>query len=300
MSIKKLDHIVSLVKAREKLKLVIAYGEDRNTIEAASRAASEGLADIIITGSKKVINKTATELGIDTSNFELIDIPDEKQATEEATKMVSRGDAHVLMKGLCGTATYLRAILNKEWGLLPEGALLSHVTVFEVPTYHKLLIVSDVAVIPYPTLEQKITILQYCIDVAHKLGIDTPKAALIAPVEKVNPKIQSTVDAAIITKMADRGQIRGAIVDGPMAVDLAISRESVEIKRFRSDVAGDADILIFPNLDSANAFFKSLTHFAGAKLAAIVTGTKAPSILTSRADPAESKYYSMALALAMV
>jgi len=182
---------------------------------------------------------------------------------------------------------------------MQEGALLSHVAVIEIATYPKLLILSDVAVLLAPTLKEKVRMIEYCTEISHRLGIETPKAAIICAVEKVNPKMQATLDAAILSKMADRGQIKGVIVDGPLALDVAVSKECAEIKHLESDVAGDADIFILPNIETANVFYKSLIQLANGKLAAIVTGAICPCVLTSRGDTDESKFFSIALAALM-
>ena len=189
----------------------------------------------------------------------------------------------------------MRAILNKEKGLMPPKAILSHVTVIENPHYHKLLVVGDVAVMPAPELHEKIAIANYLIATSQALGTETPKVAIIGASESVSPKIQSSMDAAIITKMADRGQIKGAIVDGPLALDLAIDKESAEIKKITNPVAGDADCLVFPNIEAGNVFYKTNTKLSTAKLAALVAGAKAPCILSSRGDSAQTKLYSIAL-----
>ncbi|OYD14102.1 phosphate butyryltransferase [candidate division WOR-3 bacterium JGI_Cruoil_03_44_89] len=294
-----LSEIADLCKARQKRVLSVAYGEDPHTIGAIAGAVNENMVDAIITGHKGRIEKVASDKGVDPSIFTIIDIPDEKSAAKEAVRLVKSGRAHFLMKGLCGTSTYMRAILDKEEGLMEKGALLSHVTVIEIPTYPKLLILSDVAVLLAPTLKDKVKMIGYCTEIAHKLGIETPKAAIICAVEKVNPKMPATLDAAILSKMADRGQIKGVIVDGPLALDVAVSKECAEIKHLESDVAGDADIFILPNIETANVFYKSLTQLANGKLAAVVTGATCPCVLTSRGDTDESKFFSIALAALM-
>jgi phosphate butyryltransferase len=200
------------------------------------------------------------------------------------------------MKGLLDSSLYIRGIIDKEKGLLPPGKLLSHVTVIQAPAWKKLIICGDVAVIPAPDLEAKIAILNYAIDVAHKLEIEKPKAVLLSAVEKVNPKMPSTTEGAIIAKMADRGQIKGAIVDGPLALDVAFSEESARIKGLVSPVAGDADILVFPSIEAGNIFFKACTYLANAELGAVVVGATCPCVLTSRGDSEDTKFYSIALA----
>ncbi|OYV88717.1 MAG: hypothetical protein B7Z68_12930 [Acidobacteria bacterium 21-70-11] len=229
----------------------------------------------------------------------VIDERDEYQAGVRARDMVRDGEADVLMKGLIGTDKYMHLILDKERGLLPKGAVLTHITVLDVPAYQathgKLLLVSDVAIIPAPDLATKVKIVTYAVDAAHSFGIEIPRVALLAASEKVSEKMPATVDAAIIAKMAERGQIKGAIVDGPLALDVALSPEACEIKGLRSVVEGDADVLIFPNIETGNVFYKSATILGGARLAAVVVGSSAPCILTSRADSEESKFFSIAL-----
>jgi phosphate butyryltransferase len=201
------------------------------------------------------------------------------------------------MKGLVSSDKYMRAILNKEHGLMPKpDAVLSHVTVIENPNYHKLMFVSDVAVIPVPDFKQKVMMTHYLITAAHTLGIENPKVAIIAATEQVMASMPACVDAAMIAKMADRGQIKGAIIDGPLALDVAIDKESCEIKKLKSEVGGDADCLLFPNIESGNVFFKTNTKLAGAELGGVVFGAKVPCVLTSRGDSEKTKLYSIALA----
>ncbi len=222
----------------------------------------------------------------------MVDEKDPVAAGAAAAAMVRSGEADVLMKGLIGTADYMKLILDKEQGLLPKGSVLSHVTVFELPAYvasqGKLLFGADVAIIPAPDLATKVKILKYCIAAAHSFGITEPRAALIAATEKVNPRMEATVHAAEIRDMAARGEIAGAIVDGPLALDLALSPESCRIKGLASPVGGSADILVFPNIETGNVFYKSSTLLSGARLAAAVVGTIAPCVLTSRADERRS------------
>ncbi len=200
------------------------------------------------------------------------------------------------MKGLIGTDKYMRAILDKEKGLLPPGGVLTHITVFETDQYHKLLVAGDVAVIPKPDLKQKIIIAKYLVKTAQVLGVDNPKLAIISANEKVNPKIESCVDASIISKMFDRKQFKSGIADGPLALDVAIDQESAKIKNIDSPVAGDADCLLFPNIECGNVFYKTMTKFVKAELGAVVVGANAPAILPSRGDNEISKLYSIAIA----
>lgn len=294
--IKKLEDIISEVKGLPARKLVVACGEDPHTIEAVARAQVEGLVEVTMVGHKKKIEEVAEKHGLSASIFNIINLTDNKAALKQAVKMVREGQGDILMKGLVGTPEYMKAILDKENGLLPPNGLLSHVTVLEIPSYHKLLIVSDVAILVLPDLEQKVKILGYAIEVAQALGIENPYAYIISSVETVSQKVPSTVDAAIIKVMAERGQIKGARVEGPAALDLALSKESAAIKGFKGEGAGDADILIFPNIEAGNVFYKACTILAGARLAALVMGTTAPCVLTSRGDSEESKFYAIGLA----
>ncbi len=299
MPIKKLSELVTKVKSLPKMRVAVAAGEDPHTIEAVAKGVNEGMIDATLTGNETRIKKVASEYSIDPSIFKIIDTPDEKTAAKKAVELVNSGDADFLMKGLMGSATYMRAILDKEKGLLPPKKTLSHVTILEIPSYHKLLIGTDVAVLIAPDLGQKVEMISYATSIAHGLDIENPKVAILAAVEKVNPKMDATMDAAILTQMNRRGQIKGCIVDGPLAMDLAVSAESKEIKGVDSEVAGDADILMFPDIEAGNIFYKATAYLANAKLAAIVVGAKVPCVLTSRADSEDSKFYSLALAALM-
>jgi phosphate butyryltransferase len=294
--IKKLEDIISAVKGYPKKRLVVACGEDPHTIEAVSKAQGEGLVEVIMVGNKKKMEEVASKHGVSSHFSKVIDEVDTKKALKLAVKLVRNGEGDILMKGLVTSPDYLRAILDKESGLVPPGGLLSHVTVLEIPTYPKLLIVSDVAVLVLPDLDQKVKILGYAIEVAWALGIENPYAYLVSSAETVSQKVPSTVDAAILKVMAERGQIKGAKVEGPVGLDIALSKESAEIKGFKGEGAGEADILIFPNIETGNVFYKGCTLLAGAKLAANVVGAKVPCVLTSRGDSEESKFYSIGLA----
>jgi len=294
-----LNEIVERLKGAPPKRLAVASGEDPHTIEAVGRAVKERLVQAVLTGDEKAIKKVAAENKIDTGLFEIVHEPDKRKALSLAIDKVRSGEADFLMKGLLDSSVYIRGIIDKERGLLPPGKLLSHVTVIQVPTWKKLIVCGDVAVIPAPDLEAKIAILNYAIDVAHRLGIDKPKAVLLSAVEKVNPKMPSTTESAIISKMAERGQIKGAIVDGPLALDIAFSEESAQIKGIKSPVAGDADILVFPSIEAGNIFFKASTYLAKGELGAIVAGATCPCVLTSRSDSEDTKFFSIALASLM-
>ena len=297
---KKLNELITLAQSRDKKRLAVAYAIDHHTLEAVSAAVELGFVDAILVGDRHEITRVAEEHNIDLSKFIIQEEQTDVKCVERAVELVKTGQADILMKGMVSSDKYMRGILHKEKGLVPQGATLSHITLLEVATYHKLLILSDVAVIPYPDLKQKLKIVEYLTATAHNIGIENPKIALVGPSEQVLAGLPSSFDAAIIAKMWDRGQIAGAIVDGPLSLDTAIDMESVEIKKLVSPVAGDADCILFPNLDCANVFFKTATKLAGASMAAVVVGAVAPCVLTSRGDNIESKLLSIALAAVSV
>jgi phosphate butyryltransferase len=296
--ITKLDDLLELVKTKEKKRLVAAYANDSHTIGAVSAALDKGIVDATLVGDIDTIKKVCAEEGIDPNKFELVQEADETKAGVKAVALIREGKGDILMKGLLSTDKYMRAILNKETGLMPgkKNDMLTHMAVFEVPAYHKLLVCSDVAIMPAPDLKQKQAILNYLISTAKNLEITKPKVAVLAATEQVSTGMQACVDAAIISKMGDRGQIKGALVDGPLALDVAINAESAKTKKVGGEVAGDADCLLFPNIESGNVFYKACTKFGGAELACMVVGAKVPCILTSRGDRAKTKLYSIALA----
>lgn len=254
-----------------------------------------GIADAILVGDKDLILNLATTLQINLDGFEIIDEKDNKNACMKAVELVSNKKADMLMKGLVDTATFLKAVLDKEKGLR-TGKVLSHVAVFEVPALNRLLIITDAAMNIAPDLNTKKQILENAVDVAHAIGIDTPLVAPVCAVEMVNVDMPATIDAAVLSKMNDRGQIKGCIVDGPLAIDNALSEEAAKHKGIKSRVAGRADIILVPNIETGNVMYKTLTYTSNAKTGGIIVGASAPIILTSRADSEESKLYSIALA----
>jgi len=296
MSITKLDQIFDVLRSKSKKRLVAAFANDDHTIEAVSMAVDMGIVEGTLVGDEATILKVCASHKIDPKKFKIVQESDEMKAATKAVDLINKGEGDVLMKGLVSSDKYMRAILNKETGLMPPKAVLTHVTVVQVPTYPKLLIVGDVAIIPAPDLSQKIAITNYLIQVAHSLGIEKPKVAILAATEQVSAAMPACVDASIISKMADRGQIKGAIVDGPLALDVAIDKESAQIKKVTGEVAGDADCILFPNIESANVFFKACTKLANGELGAMVMGAKVPCVLTSRGDSVQSKMFSIALA----
>lgn len=295
--IKKLADIVVEARAKGRKKMAVAYGQDSHTLEAVYNAYQEGLVEPIIFGEKAVIEQICAEHNIDSSVFTIVDEKSDVKCVNLAVQAVVKGEADVLMKGLVSTDKYMRGILNKEAGLFPPKGVLSHVSVIEMPVYPKLLIVSDIAVIPQPDLAQKMKMIGYLANTANVLGIKTPKIACIAPSELVAPKIPSSAEGALLAKMADRGQLGNVIVDGPLSLDVALFKEVAEHKKVKgAPIAGDPDCLLFPNLESGNVFFKASSHLCHGELAAMVVGTNKPCVLTSRGDSSQSKLYSIALA----
>jgi len=295
--IKNFGTILEQIKSEKLKTIAVAMAEDTDVLKALEKARSNGLAKAVLTGNKDKISSFMNELGIDENDYEIINTTNELESVNAAVAQVKEGRAHVLMKGLCSTSTFLKGILDKNNGLR-SGKVLSHLAVFESPEYHKLFMLSDAAMNIAPDLSAKIAITENAISAALKLGYDKPKIALISAVEKVNPDgIPSTVDAAIISKMNDRKQIKNSIIDGPLALDNALSEQSCKIKGLETPVGGDADILIVPNIETGNACYKLLTILGNAKVAGIILGATAPIVLTSRADSDESKFLSIVTAL---
>ena len=295
--IKNLDEIVAKAKARGKRRLVVAYGQDSHTLEAVNDAIEAGIVEATVIGDPNEIEKVCKAEGIDMSRFTIIPESVDVNCVRMAVQMVSEGKGDVLMKGLVSTDKYMRGILSKEFGLVPPKGVLSHVTVMQIPAYHKLLVIGDVAVIPYPDFAQKTAMAKYIIQTAKNLEIEVPKMACLAPSEQLLPNVLSSVEASMISKMGERGQLGNKVfIDGPLALDVAINKEAAETKKLNSPVAGDADCLLFPNIDAGNVFFKACTKFAGAELAGMVVGAKVPCVLTSRGDSRKTKMYSIALA----
>ena len=296
-------HLAALeetVRGGPRMTMAVAAGEDPATIHAIIRAVADGLIRAVLVGSKQKIEALIKESGTPSGQeIEIVHSDNESVSAKTAVQMVQDKQADFLMKGQVGTSVFMKAILDKEAGLVPPEGLLSHIAVMEVPSYSKLILFSDAAVILNPTMDEKVQILNYDIQVAHSLGIIIPKVALVSAVEKISFKLQSSIDAAVIKAMAERKQIEGAIVDGPLALDVALSAEHCRIKGLDSPINGDADILIFPNIETANTFYKSLTVLAHGKSASVMIGGKAPAVITSRADSDDSKFYSIVLAARM-
>jgi phosphate butyryltransferase len=300
--IKNFNDVFTTLKEKAICKrLVVAWGVDSHSIGAAYEAVCKGFVTATLVGDEAIIKKVCEEEGLDTSKFTIVHNPVEIKAVAQAVQMVHDGEGDVLMKGLCSTDKFLRAILNKETGLLPPKGLLSHVSVVENPQYPKLIFFSDMAVIPLPEFRQKVKIAGFLVGVAKSFGIEKPKIAFVAASEQMLDSMPACIEGAMLAKMCDRGQIPGCIGDGPLALDVAIDPESVQIKKLTSPVAGDADCLLFPNIESANVFWKTNSKLCpGVRQAGMLVGTTAPCILASRADSVDTKLNSIAEAVMFV
>ncbi|WP_050606702.1 phosphate butyryltransferase [Clostridium niameyense] len=292
--VKNLEEILELAKDREKKTLSVAVAEDKQVLISVVEAFRLGIINAILVGDKEKIENIAKEEELNIDGIKVIDEKDKLKAAKRAVECITKGEANFIMKGMISTSDILKAVLNKEANLRGKN-LLSHIMIYDVPTYHKLIFVTDGGIVPYPQISEKMAIVQNAVEVAHSLGIKMPKVAPICAVEVVNPNLQSTLDAATLTQMNKRGQLSGCIVDGPLALDNAISKEAAEHKKIKSEVAGDADILLVPSMESGNFLAKSITYFARGRNAGIVVGAKCPIVLVSRADTARSKLYSIAL-----
>lgn len=293
---KNFSDLLSRVSACKKKTLSVAVAQDKAVLEAVKAAKERGIADAILVGDEAKICEIAAELGMDMNEYTVINETDTVTASLKAVQLVHDGKADMYMKGLLDTKTFLKSVLDKEVGLR-TGKPLSHVCVFEIPGIDRLLFLTDVAFMPYPTLEDKVNIINYTVEIANACGVEMPKVAPLAAVEVVNPKMPVTVDAAELTKMNKEGKITGCIVDGPLSLDIALYKEAAEEKgALDRKVAGDADILLFPDIHAGNLVYKTIVHMIDCKNGNILTGTKAPVILTSRSDTCEVKVNSIALA----
>ena len=282
---KNFDDLLTKLKVAKTKKLAVAVAQEEPVLEAVKAAKDRGIADAILVGDREKIEAVATKIDMDLSSFEIVHEDDVKKAALKAIELVSSGQADMVMKGLVDTATLLRT-----------GKLMSHVSVFEIEGIDRLILLTDAAFNTYPDLKQKVQIINNSVMVAKACGIENPKVAPVCAVEVVNPDMPATIDAALLSKMSDRGQIKGCIVDGPLALDNALSEEAAHHKGVTGPVAGKADVLLLHDIDVANVMYKSLTYTAKTKNGGILVGTSAPVILTSRADSFETKVNSIALA----
>ena len=286
--------LLEAAKSRGPKTVAVAAGHQSEIMLAGLDAEVAGLAEVVLVGDTDQIKKIADDEGFDISRMDMIHASRSRDAAWQVMKLVSDGQADIAMKGKVETSDFLRAALSRDLSLR-TGRLFTHVAVFEIPGFDRLIFISDAGVTVAPDLEQKVQIVQNAIDVARALEINQPRVAVLAATETVNPKIPTTLDAANLSKMADRGQIKGGLVDGPLALDNAISPESARIKGIRSEVAGYADILIAPDIEAGNVLAKAITYFAQGKMAGVVVGARCPLILPSRSDTREAKLISLAL-----
>ena len=294
---KNFKELTANLSSIKRKKVAVAVAQDQAVLEAIKAAKERDIADAILVGDEDEIRKIGGELGMNMDDYTIIDEKDVTEASLKAVKLVHDGEADMYMKGLLPTATFLRSVLNKEVGLR-TGKPLSHVAVFEIPGIDRLLFLTDVAFMPYPTLEDKKCIIDYTVEVAKACGVNMPKVAPLAALETMNEKMPCTVDAAELTRLNEEGEIKDCIVDGPLSFDIALYKEAAEEKgALDRKVAGDADILLFPDIHSGNLTYKAIVHMVpDVKNGCILTGTKAPVVLTSRSDSFETKVNSIALA----
>lgn len=293
--IERLQQLVDQAVENPPTRVAVAAAAHKLVLQSVQRAVSLGLIVPVLVGREEDVRQQAEAIGWDLHGVRLVSTETNKAAASASVELVRQGEADVVMKGYLHTDEMLQAVLRHDTGLRTDR-LLSHVFVLEVPTYHKLLLISDAAININPDISAKAAITQNAVDLARRIGVDRPKVAALSSIETVNPKIPSTVHAACLSKMAERGQIKNAIVDGPLAFDTAISAEAAKEKGLASPVAGEVDVVIVPNLDAGNILSKNLEYLAEAKMAGIVVGASAPVVLTSRSDPPRARVYSLALA----
>lgn len=297
--IHKLAELTEKAKQKPKRKIAVAAAEDGPVLKSLKAAMQDGLVSSILIGNKSEIEKLAQLVDFDLSQVEIIHNDNgADESAKTAVSVIKKGDADILMKGLVSTGDLLKAVLDKENGLR-KTAVLSHVAFFESPYYHKLLCVTDAAMNIAPDFDTKVHILNNAVEACHKLGITVPKVAAVAAVETVNPKMEATVHAARLKEMNIKKQLQGCIVDGPFAIDIAVDKEAAAHKGIVSDVAGDSDIILVPDIEAGNIFYKALNFLGGAVCAAVIMGAAVPVVLTSRSDSETSKMLSIALAAAI-
>ena len=291
----KYERLLARCEGLAPVPTAVAHPCEATALEGAVEAAQKGLIAPLLVGPATKIAETAAAFGIDISNLPIVDVPHSHAAAIKAVELIREGKAEILMKGSLHTDELMSAIVSREGGLR-TARRISHVFIMDVPTYHKVLLVTDAAINIAPTLEDKVDICQNAIDLAISLGLEKPKVAILAAVETVTSKMPATIDAAALCKMAERGQITGALLDGPLAFDNAISTQAAETKGIKSAVAGDPDILLAPDLEAGNILAKQLSFLANADSAGMVLGAKVPVILTSRADSVRSRIASCGVA----
>jgi len=298
MKLKTLSQIIEIAKSKKTIRLVVAAAADHHVLVAVRDAKKEGIIKPILVGDRKIITKISKEISFDLKDVEIINIANSVEAAKKTVTIISKGGGEILMKGMVNTNPLLKAVLDNEIGLRKEK-VLSHIAFFESPYYHKIFGVTDAAMNIAPNLDEKLAIAKNAVEAFHKLGVKTPRVAVIGAVEVVNPKMEATVHAAALTQMNRRGQIKNCIIDGPLALDNAISKEAAEHKGIKSYVAGECDIILVPDINSGNILYKSIAFIGGGISASVIVGAKVPIVLTSRSDSEKSKFLSIALAAAI-
>ncbi len=298
MILKSLDDVLNIAKSKPARRIAVAAAEDEHALAAIRDALAHGIIAPVFTGNTERIKAISSDIGLDVKGIEIIDEKDPVKASAKAVSLAREGRVEVLMKGLVGTADYLKCILDKDTGI-GTGVTMSHVTLLQSPAYHKLLCITDCGMIVLPSFKEKVDLVRNALSVYKKLGVDNPKVAILAAVEVVNEKMDATIHAAMLAAMNRRGQIKDCIIDGPFAFDNLISREACEYKGIKTDVGGDTDIILCPNLETGNTLYKALTYLGGANTAGIVLGARVPVVLTSRTDSDRNKLMSIALAAAL-
>ncbi|MBN2048917.1 MAG: bifunctional enoyl-CoA hydratase/phosphate acetyltransferase [Spirochaetales bacterium] len=299
MMIRSFDELEKLAKEQPSKRVALAMAQEADALIAIVNAAKNNIVEPVLVGNKKEILKIAEEESLDIGSFPLVEAEGEAESARKAVELVRSGKADLLMKGKVATATIMKAALDKELGLRGEG-ILSHITIIESPLYHKLLIMTDAALNIAPGLEEKIGMVNNAVTLAKKLGVELPKVAVVGAVEKVNPAMDVTIHAAILSKMADRKQIKGCLIDGPFALDNAISAKSCEVKGITTQVGGDADVVVLPDIEAANVMYKTVAYLTNMKMAGIIVGAQVPIILTSRSDNEQVKYLSILSGVSLV
>ncbi|MBI9102642.1 MAG: bifunctional enoyl-CoA hydratase/phosphate acetyltransferase [Spirochaetales bacterium] len=297
--IKNFDELEKIAKENPSRSVALAMAEESDALAAIMSAAGADIVSPILVGNGDEIRRIAGELGIELGDTRIVEAEGEYDSAEKAVELVKNGEADCLMKGKTATSTIMKAALNKEKGIR-GNSLLSHISIANPPNYPKLLVITDAAMNIAPDLDAKIGIINNAVSISRKLGVDKPKVAVIGAVEKVNPAMPATMDAAVLSKMAQRGQIKNCLIDGPFALDNALSKKSCEVKGIVSEVGGDADILLLPTIEAANVLYKSLSVLTDIPMAGIILGAAKPIILTSRADSDRIKYLSILAGVSLV
>ena len=297
--IRSFNELEKQAKENKSKRVVLAMAEEADALKAITEAAAADVIEAVLVGNTDSIKAVAAAEGINIDGIRTVQADGEKECAAKAVELIRAGEGDCLMKGKTATATIMKAVLDKEKGLRGAG-VLSHISIMNPPTYHKLLVTTDSALNIAPEFKDKVALIENALDVSRRLGVETPKVAVVGAVEKVNPAMPATLDAALLSKMADRKQIKGCMIDGPFALDNAISAKSCEIKGIKTEVGGDADIILFPDIEAANVFYKSIAYLTDYPMAGLIVGAAVPVILTSRSDSDSIKYYSILAGVSLV